>query len=76
MKSKGKSNEAKIELPIVEDTKAIARHHLESFEWVWRKDIVMNEPKKEKLRDIMKPWNKEGLSLNMIFGTGFPRIVS
>lgn len=59
-------------IPTVIDTTASKKQHLASLGYLSRKQIVVKEPKTEKLRDKTKAWNKEWLLLNMIVGTRCP----
>ncbi|EXB44933.1 hypothetical protein L484_026521 [Morus notabilis] len=65
---------AKMENPMVVDTMAKTRQHRASLGYLWRKEMVVKEPKKEKLSDKIKAWNIDGLFLNRIVGTRFPSI--
>lgn len=63
-----------MENPMVVDTMAKTRQHRASVGYLWRKEMVVKEPKKEKLSDKIKAWNIDGLFLNRIVGTRFPSI--
>ncbi|GMN65027.1 hypothetical protein TIFTF001_034091 [Ficus carica] len=63
-------------IPTVIDTTAKKRQHLPILGYLSRKEIVVKEPKMEKLRDKMKATNKEGLFLNKMVGTGLPSTFS
>lgn len=65
-------SQAKMAIPTVIDTVASKRQHLASLGYRSGKDIAKKEPKMEKFRDKIKDWNKEGLFLNKMVGTGLP----